>query len=177
MSNFQKDCEFHSRKLHIAIHSIFTTFRDLDRSQDVLLTHGDSIDQICDNFRICATSSSNIISGIYNEQARIYGVQFHPEVDLTVNGSKMLSNFLLEIARITPSYTLTNRKEECIRYIRETVGNSKVLVSLTIDIKCRVKRKTNKKMCQLCCSFWPAAALTRPSVQPSWDTLCRLAKS
>lgn len=102
--------------------------RNLERSQDVLLTHGDSIDQICDNFRICATSSSNIISGIYNEQARIYGVQFHPEVDLTVNGKKMLSNFLLEIAKVTPSYTLANRKEECIRYIRETVGNSKVLV-------------------------------------------------
>lgn len=103
-------------------------FRNLERSQDVLLTHGDSIDQICENFSICATSSSNIISGIYNEQARIYGVQFHPEVDLTVNGKKMLSNFLLEIAKVTPSYTLTNRKEECIRYIRETVGNSKVLV-------------------------------------------------
>lgn len=111
-------------------HLLFSSHhsRNLERSQDVLLTHGDSIDQICDNFRICATSSSNIISGIYNEQARIYGVQFHPEVDLTVNGKKMLSNFLLEIAKVTPSYTLTNRKEECIRYIRETVGNSKVLV-------------------------------------------------
>lgn len=94
----------------------------------MLLTHGDSIDRVCDKFKICATSSTDIIAGIFNEQARIYGVQFHPEVDLTVQGKKMLSNFLLEIARLTPSFTISCRKEECIRYIREKVGNNKVLV-------------------------------------------------
>lgn len=106
--------------------------RDLQQSQDALLTHGDSIEQICDKFKVSARSSTNIIAGIYNEQARIYGVQFHPEVDLTTNGQKMLSNFLFEIARLTPSFTMANRKEECIRYIRETVGNSKVLVRILI---------------------------------------------
>lgn len=101
----------------------------LQRAQAVLLTHGDSIERVCDKFKICATSSSDIVAGIYNEQARIYGVQFHPEVDLTVQGKKMLANFLFEIGRLTASYTMSSRKEECIRYIREKVGSNKVLVS------------------------------------------------
>lgn len=128
---------FLSRKLHVAKHRsiIMKTLklnycRGLQRSQTVLLTHGDSIEQVCDKFKICATSSSDIIAGIYNEQARIYGVQFHPEVDLTLQGSKMLSNFLFEIARLQPNYTMASRKDECIRYIREKVGNNKVLVSI-----------------------------------------------
>ena len=99
----------------------------------MLLTHGDSIERVCDKFKICATSSSDIIAGIYNEQARIYGVQFHPEVDLTLEGQKILSKFLFEVSRLTPGYTITCRKEECIRYIREKVGNNKVLVRFMID--------------------------------------------
>lgn len=105
------------------------TFSGLQRSQAVLLTHGDSIEHVCDKFKICATSSSDIVAGIYNEQARIYGVQFHPEVDLTVQGKKILANFLFDIVRLTPNFTMACRKEECIRYIREKVGNNKVLVS------------------------------------------------
>jgi GMP synthase (glutamine-hydrolysing) len=84
---------------------------------------------VCDKFKVCATSSTEIIAGIYNEQARIYGVQFHPEVDLTTQGKKMLANFLFEISRLTPNYTMASRKDECIRYIREKVGSNKVLVS------------------------------------------------
>lgn len=104
-------------------------FSGLQNAQTVLLTHGDSIEHVCDKFKICATSSSNITAGIFNEQDKIYGVQFHPEVDLTLEGKKMLNNFLFEIARFTPSFTILSRKEECIRYIREKVGNNKVLVS------------------------------------------------
>jgi GMP synthase (glutamine-hydrolysing) len=83
---------------------------------------------VCDKFTVCATSSTGITAGIYNEQARIYGVQFHPEVDLTTQGKKMFVNFLFEIARLTPNYTMASRKDECIRYIREKVGSNKVLV-------------------------------------------------
>jgi GMP synthase (glutamine-hydrolysing) len=99
------------------------------------LTHGDSIERVCDKFKICATSTSDIVAGIYNEQARIYGVQFHPEVDLTTQGKKILANFLFEIARLTANYTMASRKEECIRYIREKVGTNKVLVGFVVFSK------------------------------------------
>lgn len=59
----------------------------------------------------------------------VFFVFFFFQVDLTVNGKEMLSNFLLDICGIKPNFSLHSRKEECIKYIRDKVGSSKVLVS------------------------------------------------
>lgn len=69
--------------------------------------------------------------GIANEQKKLYGTQFHPEVDLTERGMEMLRNFLFEIAGCTSNFTVHNRQQVCINEIREKVGTSKVLVSET----------------------------------------------
>lgn len=95
--------------------------------QLVLLTHGDSIDKVADNFRPIAQSGS-ICAGIYNEKLRLYGVQFHPEVDLTQNGRTMFKNFLFDICGLTGNFTMQSRELDCLKYIKETVGNNKVLV-------------------------------------------------
>ncbi|KAK2583306.1 hypothetical protein KPH14_009308 [Odynerus spinipes] len=102
-------------------------FKGLEKEQMVLLTHGDSIDRIADCFRITA-KSSNFIVGIASDKMNLYGVQFHPEVDLTPNGKIMLHNFLYGIAGLTGNYTLHDRETQCIQYIRQTVGNKKVLL-------------------------------------------------
>lgn len=52
--------------------------------QSVLLTHGDSIHKVADQFKVVARSS-NFVAGIANEKLRLYGVQFHPEVLLCCN--------------------------------------------------------------------------------------------
>ena len=54
-------------------------FRGLDKKQAVLLTHGDSVEKVAENFK-CIANSSTTIAGIANEKAHIYGLQFHPEV-------------------------------------------------------------------------------------------------
>ncbi|XP_071052290.1 GMP synthase [glutamine-hydrolyzing] [Onthophagus taurus] len=102
-------------------------FKGLDKMQQVLLTHGDSIDKVAENFRSIAQSTS-FCAGIYNEKLRLYGVQFHPEVDLTANGKEMLKNFLFDVVSLTGNYTMQGREAECIKYIKDTVGSNKVLV-------------------------------------------------
>lgn len=52
----------------------------LTQVQTVLLTHGDSIDRLGTKLKVSAYSSNRIVAAVYNEQLRIYGVQFHPEV-------------------------------------------------------------------------------------------------
>lgn len=103
-------------------------FAKLEKYQEVLLTHGDSVHNLGENIKMCAISASNVTAGIYNEKLKIYGVQFHPEVDLTVNGMQIFANFLIDICGIKQNFTMESRKESCIRYIRETVGNNQVLV-------------------------------------------------
>jgi len=63
---------------------------------------------------------------------RIYGVQFHPEVDLTANGMTMLRNFLYDVAGLKGTFELMSREQGCIDYIQRTVGDHKVLVSTAI---------------------------------------------
>lgn len=50
------------------------------------------------------------------------------KVDITTNGQKMLENFLTKIAGLAPNYTMQCRKESCMKYIRDMVGQSQVLV-------------------------------------------------
>lgn len=122
-------CNFYSnlRVMLVAYTILFFILRGLEKTQTVLLTHGDSIDKLAENFRSIAQSTS-FCAGIYNEKLHLYGVQFHPEVDLTPNGKTMLKNFLFDIAGLTGNYTLLDREAECIKYIKETVGNNKVLL-------------------------------------------------
>lgn len=102
-------------------------FKGLENVQSVLLTHGDSIHKVADQFKVVA-KSSNFVAGIANEKMRLYGVQFHPEVDLSVNGKTMLKNFLFDITGLTGTFTIQGREQECISYIRKTVGTNKVLL-------------------------------------------------
>ncbi|KAL1122107.1 hypothetical protein AAG570_003513 [Ranatra chinensis] len=102
-------------------------FKGLEKSQKVLLTHGDSIEKVADSFKVVA-QSSNFIVGIANDKLRLYGLQFHPEVDLTPNGKAMLHSFLFEVSGVTGNYTLQSRELECIKYIQETVGRNKVIL-------------------------------------------------
>lgn len=102
-------------------------YRNLDKQQQVLLTHGDSITNVGNQLKVSAISASHVIAGIWNGEY-IFGVQFHPEVDITTNGQKMLHNFLIRICGLIPSYTMECRKESCMKYIREKVGDSQVLV-------------------------------------------------
>ncbi len=101
-------------------------FAGLASDQSVLLTHGDSVGEVAPGFRVVGISG-DIVAAIADDERRIYGVQFHPEVDLTDNGTRMLSNFLFNVAGLDPTYTLENKLDEAIHYIRETVGDRQVL--------------------------------------------------
>ncbi|CAH2218656.1 jg13612 [Pararge aegeria aegeria] len=112
----------------IEVETTCPLFNRLEKLQPVLLTHGDSVQKVGDRFRVGAQSSNHLIAAIYNEQMRLYGVQFHPEVDLTPKGKQMLSNFLFDIAGMSRTFTLRSRREACVQYIRDNVGDNKVLV-------------------------------------------------
>lgn len=109
-------------------------FTGLEEKQRVLMSHGDSVQEVPAGFRVVARSA-NAVAAIENLERRIYGVQFHPEVDLTENGQRMLGNFITEIAGLNRNYRLEDRIETAIADIRRQVGANPViaLVSGGVD--------------------------------------------
>ena len=110
----------------IAIKGKSLLFDGLGDSQKVLLTHGDSLEKIGAGLRITAVSGP-ITAAIEHDTKKQYGVQFHPEVDLSVEGVAILKNFLYKSCGFAGNFTPKSREEQCIEHIRKTVGDKKVL--------------------------------------------------
>ncbi|HBE79926.1 MAG TPA: glutamine-hydrolyzing GMP synthase [Firmicutes bacterium] len=102
-------------------------FAGLASKQQVLMSHGDSVVKLANGFEVAATSG-DVYAAIYDPGRKIYGVQFHPEVDLTVNGKQMLHNFLMKICGLSGNYRLDDRIATAIAKIKEKVKDEKILV-------------------------------------------------
>jgi len=104
-------------------------FSNLQTEQEVLLTHGDSCVKAAPGASIIAKNGDKIV-GLADPDRKIYGVQFHPEVDLTPSGKMIFNNFLIGIAGMQASFTLSNRESQCIEELKRMVGPTNKVLSL-----------------------------------------------
>ncbi len=98
---------------------------------DVWMSHGDKVDELPNGFKIIASSDNAPIAGIADEDRKIYGLQFHPEVTHTKQGRLILERFLHEIVGCGKSWTMENIIDESIKNIQQKVGKDKVLLGLS----------------------------------------------
>jgi GMP synthase (glutamine-hydrolysing) len=109
-------------------------FKGLDLTQRVLMSHGDHVSQLPEGFELLAESPSSngnsnpIVAAIAHPERKLYGVQFHPEVDLTEHGKTMLSNFLFEICGFEGNFQLQDRLKDTISTLQQQIGTKNVLV-------------------------------------------------
>ncbi|MGA7160697.1 MAG: glutamine-hydrolyzing GMP synthase [Bacteroidota bacterium] len=106
-------------------------FFGISSSTEVWMSHGDSLTKLPPGFEPIAHSDNAPISAIRNKEAKIYGVQFHPEVVHTREGKKILSNFLFEICRCAGDWNAGSFVERSVDEIRIKVGSGKVLCALS----------------------------------------------
>jgi GMP synthase (glutamine-hydrolysing) len=104
-------------------------FQGIAGQTEVLLTHKDSCVELAKGFKMIGkVQASGNIAAISDESRGLYGVQFHPEVDLTVDGIQVFRNFLFNICGLEARFTLDTRRGQAIEEIKKTVGDSSVLV-------------------------------------------------
>lgn len=101
-------------------------FAGMETEQKVLLTHGDNVDKVADALKVVARSG-DFVTALAHKELPIYGVQFHPEVDLTVNGTAVLKNFLYKACGCKGTFTLQGREEGCREQIAKVVQSGRVL--------------------------------------------------
>jgi GMP synthase (glutamine-hydrolysing) len=120
--------EFGKAEIEIVKNSKF--FKDFQNHQ-VWMSHGDHISKIPQGFEVIAKTPKAPFAGIANEEKKIYGVQFHPEVYHSIDGAKILKNFVVEISGCKPDWSMKNFKDEQIIDIKKIVGDKKVICGLS----------------------------------------------
>lgn len=106
-------------------------YSELPDQQVVWMSHGDLVVDAPEGFVTDLTSSSCPIAGISNEEKKMYGVQFHPEVRHSVYGNDLLKNFVYNVCGCTDSWTIENFLEIEMQKIKDIVGDKKVLCALS----------------------------------------------
>ena len=104
---------------------------DLGDRETVWMSHGDKITAIPPGFRVIAVSDGSPFAVIADEDRRIYGVQFHPEVAHTPRGAQLLRNFTHRIAGLRGDWSMAAFRDEEIARIRAQVGKGKVICGLS----------------------------------------------
>ena len=98
---------------------------------DVWMSHGDKVTRVPANFRVIATTPNTPIAAMADEQKHWYGLQFHPEVTHTPQGTALLRRFAIEICKAQTHWTTDYIIEEMIQNVCEKVGQDKVLLGLS----------------------------------------------
>ena len=105
-------------------------FADIPASLNVWMSHGDEAIELPAGFHLTA-KTSNAVAGIANPGARIWAVQFHPEVHHTKQGTAVLRNFLFNICKATPDWTAEHFIQSTVASIREKIGDGHAICALS----------------------------------------------
>ncbi|MFZ5791795.1 MAG: glutamine-hydrolyzing GMP synthase [Pseudomonadota bacterium] len=97
----------------------------------VWMSHGDRVVKLPEGFRAVGVSDGAPFAAIANDERRIYGVQFHPEVVHTPDGGRLLANFVRRIAGCRGDWTMAAFKQQAIEAIRRQVGKGRVICGLS----------------------------------------------
>jgi GMP synthase (glutamine-hydrolysing) len=96
-------------------------FHGLPQNLEVWMSHGDHAESMAPGFHVVA-KTANAVAGVANEQRKMWGVQFHPEVAHTRQGIELLRNFVVDICGAKQDWTPAHFIETTVAGIREQVG-------------------------------------------------------
>nr|WP_274616173.1 glutamine-hydrolyzing GMP synthase [Nesterenkonia sp. YGD6] len=135
-----------------APHSLLT---GTDAVQSTWMSHSDSVQKAPEGFEVLASSEGAPVAAFADEQRRLYGVQWHPEVRHSPQGQQVIENFLYIGAGLTPEWTTGNIVEEQVTAIRAQVGDSRVICGLSGGVDSAVAAALVQKAIgdQLTCVF------------------------
>lgn len=106
-------------------------FEGIDLGSQVWMSHSDTIKALPLG-GVCLASTTDVVNAAYRiEGEPTYAIQFHPEVSHSVDGMKLLDNFITKIAGLKPYWTPSNFVDLTIKSLAEKIGNEKVVLGLS----------------------------------------------
>jgi len=119
--------EYGLANLQLAAPSVNGIFSGFPVYSRVWVSHGDSVDALPNGFEVLGSTEDCAVAAMANDELRMFGVQFHPEVTHTEHGQRLLENFVTEVCRCIPHWKPSSAEAiEAIKAdIRTKVGETK----------------------------------------------------
>lgn len=118
-------------KTEVDIDTDSVLFGDVSPKTVCWMSHTDYIEAAPADFNVVAHTPVCPVAAMENVERGLYAVQFHPEVMHTVEGMKMLSNFVYKVCKCSGDWKMDSFVDTTIKQIREKVGDGKVLCALS----------------------------------------------
>ncbi|HXS08703.1 MAG TPA: glutamine-hydrolyzing GMP synthase [Candidatus Krumholzibacteria bacterium] len=128
-------------------------FHGTPKEQTVWMSHGDSVrsNGKSTGMQVLATSTSSELAAFHFPPRNVYAVQFHPEVQHTAHGEKIIENFLFSVCHCERNWSADSIVDEMVREIRGQVGDGRVICAVSggVDssvVACLIDRAVGKNL-------------------------------
>ena len=95
------------------------------------MSHGDTITAIPEGFKAIASTEKVKFAAFQSEKDRIWGVQFHPEVFHSTQGTQLLKNFVVDICGGKQDWSPASFIDTTVQQLKEQLGNDRVVLGLS----------------------------------------------
>lgn len=106
-------------------------FQGLEEENICLMSHTDFVAKVPEGFKKIGSTENCPIAAMENEEKGFYGIQFHPEVNNTKNGIKIIRNFIYRVCKCKGNWTMSSFTETKIKELKEKIGDKKALCALS----------------------------------------------
>ncbi len=106
-------------------------FQGFEKQNGFLMSHTDFVEKVPEGFKNIGSTLSCPNAAMENTKKKLYGIQFHPEVNNSVNGTQVIKNFLFNICGCTGDWIISSFVEESIAKLKEKIGDKKALCALS----------------------------------------------
>ena len=106
-------------------------FAGFENKNVCLMSHTYFVNKLPEGFKNIGHTSDCPNAGIADDNRKIYGIQFHPEVNLTKNGTQIIENFVYNICNCSGNWNMASFVEDSVKALRNKISNGKALCALS----------------------------------------------
>lgn len=118
-------------EINVNIDNKSLLFEGFGESNICLMSHMDYVDSIPEGFEKIAETENCKFAAMQNVDKKFYGIQFHPEVNHTVDGTKIIRNFLYNICNCKGDWKMNSFVDEQVKFLKDKIGDKKAVCALS----------------------------------------------